>query len=773
MNVRRVIYGLYLVLLVFSTAIAPSLASGADTYTRSEQYDRAYNLYYKKGNTERALEILDSLSSDTSSSELNQKIHYLTGRILKSQKRTPLVAIKHLYKAYARYKTNHLTDDVLYYIGDIFEKQLDQSSLAVPYFQVVKDHLENSDFHSKAQKRYKSLVNQKNVSPTSYGLHELPRPRMKLNFEKVELTEFISTYSRLTGKNFTYKPGIKGKITFISQEGIPLEELFDVFLNSLDMYGYTVTKQGSVYRIQRKKQAFKDGIPPFEKSGGLQTRLFKMDGLHWNDVKNLLTNILPSRRKLNYFDSLNRVLVSTTPQKMEHVARVFSSMKRMDLKSNQQSIIELSPSYGDANTYQKRLQSILRNFMGKRTFSITLAPNKNKLYVIAPKSRRDLIERTFRRIDQDMDQSLKIEVFRLEYAQAGNVVNKINNLLKVLPGNSTSNNVSIVKDNRLNAVVVSTVSDNLMKIIKKTINKMDHKRPEKPSKIRIFKVENSKPKSIAKQVRNLLKIKPDQFKTDSFKLVANKRQDAIVVAAEDKDIFPIIKNMIQDLDQNNKDAPKNVRVYRLQHADVNLVAKKLNKLKNVLPGERTGGKVRILPDERQRAIVVAAESRKVFSSVKKVINELDREDAKQPNRTHVYEVRNTKAGPLSEKLNFLFKNSQNSEVRVTADEQTNSLIVSAPPDKFENIKKTITQLDSPKKQILVDVAIVEASTEKVKRLGIDLGTEGNVGKRESILGTNFGLRSQAQQGGLFGLNAGILEESGNNVLSVLNAYSKD
>ena len=66
-------------------------------------------------------------------------------------------------------------------------------------------------------------------------------------------------------------------------------------------------------------------------------------------------------------------------------------------------------------------------------------------------------------------------------------------------------------------------------------------------------------------------------------------------------------------------------------------------------------------------------------------------------------------------------------VRVTADPATNTLIVSATPADWETLRGVIGDLDLRRRQVFVEAIILEASTDKLRSLGIELQGAGNLG----------------------------------------------
>ena len=61
-----------------------------------------------------------------------------------------------------------------------------------------------------------------------------------------------------------------------------------------------------------------------------------------------------------------------------------------------------------------------------------------------------------------------------------------------------------------------------------------------------------------------------------------------------------------------------------------------------------------------------------------------------------------------------------SEVTITADPATNSLLISASPQDFETLARVIEQLDVRRKQVYVEAMILEVSMERARELGIEL-----------------------------------------------------
>jgi general secretion pathway protein D len=91
-------------------------------------------------------------------------------------------------------------------------------------------------------------------------------------------------------------------------------------------------------------------------------------------------------------------------------------------------------------------------------------------------------------------------------------------------------------------------------------------------------------------------------------------------------------------------------------------------------------------------------------------------------------------------------------VTITADKATNSLIIVGSPGDFEIMKDVIQKLDIRRRQVYVEVAIIEMSLSKSRDLGFEFQVPINqarfdAGKTTAVGGTNFGNIGGAIAGG--------------------------
>jgi general secretion pathway protein D len=79
----------------------------------------------------------------------------------------------------------------------------------------------------------------------------------------------------------------------------------------------------------------------------------------------------------------------------------------------------------------------------------------------------------------------------------------------------------------------------------------------------------------------------------------------------------------------------------------------------------------------------------------------------------------TPASATSQSASYGGSSSNNPELRVLADQDTNALVITAPPKIMQQVRLIIAQLDIRRSQVLVEAIIANVSADKSSQLGVD------------------------------------------------------
>lgn len=235
-----------------------------------------------------------------------------------------------------------------------------------------------------------------------------------------------------------------------------------------------------------------------------------------------------------------------------------------------------------------------------------------------------------------------------------------------------------------NTLILTDSAANIDRLVE-IIAKLDL--PSALDRLEIFKLENASAEEVAKMINTLL-VKQNGPRSRSRKVataqnqpgqvIAYPRTNTLLVIASDDEIT-LIRNLIETLDVAGEQDRSNINVYYLKNADAEDLAKTLNE---IMTGRKTAAAT-----ARQKGAAAA------------------------PNQP---------SGPLV----------------ITSDKPTNSLLISAEPDEFAQIKQVIEKLDIRRNQVYVEALILELSMEATRDIGVSLQGAAEVNGNGIMLGTS-------------------------------------
>lgn len=204
-----------------------------------------------------------------------------------------------------------------------------------------------------------------------------------------------------------------------------------------------------------------------------------------------------------------------------------------------------------------------------------------------------------------------------------------------------------------------------------------------------------------------------------------------------------------------------VEIVPLRHASASEAVRVLTTLEQgkakTDPAAGAGTSVRMVADERTNSILLSGDKTSRLR-LRTLISHLDT-PVDSGGNTQVIYLRYAKAKDLVAVLQGASKNLSNEASRnapapdqgqappggnlsssgsnnlvdIQADEATNSLVITAPPELIRSLRTVIGQLDVRRAQVLVEAVIAEITAEKSAELGVQWGVGGN-----SAIGfTNF------------------------------------
>ncbi|MEE9422472.1 MAG: type II secretion system secretin GspD [Gammaproteobacteria bacterium] len=243
-----------------------------------------------------------------------------------------------------------------------------------------------------------------------------------------------------------------------------------------------------------------------------------------------------------------------------------------------------------------------------------------------------------------------------------------------------------------------------------------------------------------------------------------------------------VERLVSIIRRIDKGSDTEIEVIRLEHASAAEVVRILtavNRSKSAQGKTPAQAAQSLVADERTNSVLLGGD-RANRLRLRAIISHLDTPLDKGGNTKVIY-LKYAKAVDLVEVLTGVGK-TQTEEVKgkqpaaqnidklldIQADESTNALVITAPPDLMLSLEAVIRQLDIRRQQILVDAVIAEVSMSKARELGVQWAVDGHTKGGAPVAGTNFtntgnsatsligGLNSSDVSGALGSLVPGLL-----------------
>ncbi|MBF0319271.1 MAG: type II secretion system secretin GspD [Nitrospirae bacterium] len=172
------------------------------------------------------------------------------------------------------------------------------------------------------------------------------------------------------------------------------------------------------------------------------------------------------------------------------------------------------------------------------------------------------------------------------------------------------------------------------------------------------------------------------------------------------------------------------------------------------------------PDKRLNAVVIFG-PKSEREPVKRLIEMLDTPSPEAQGNINVYFLENANADDLSKVLDTMLKKDQSakggekaqpsalnttSDMQITPDAATNSLVIAASPADYRNIVGIIKKLDKKRRQVYVEAMIVEVSIEDLLELGTKWRAIGKKDGQARVIGGIGQIGSSAMENIIYGMS---------------------
>ena len=293
-----------------------------------------------------------------------------------------------------------------------------------------------------------------------------------LNYQDVDIAKVTQDISKFSKKTLILDPRVKGRISIFSDSILSAEQVWDVYLRTIQVHGFAALSDGGVVRIVPENEATRDSNKSLSQSS-IETKIFTLKNRAAGEILSQIKPITGRQSHLSSIPSINSILLVDKKSNIERIGQLLKKIDQND--SAAIKIIKLNNlSSVEAVRILDRLKAqnnpTINNFI-----AVPFTPS-NSVILSADQVVTNNITETLKTLDKDALTGGSIAVLYLKYAKAEEVASIINAVSSRFAGED--NEKPIVTHHReTNSLIVSSEETNL-EVIRNLVSKLDIRRAQ-------------------------------------------------------------------------------------------------------------------------------------------------------------------------------------------------------------------------------------------------------------------------------------------------------
>ena len=293
-----------------------------------------------------------------------------------------------------------------------------------------------------------------------------------LNYEDVDIKKVTQDIANFSKKTIILDPRVKGKVTIFSNSSLSSDEVWDVYLRTIQVNGFSALNDENFVRIVPENEATRDQNSG-ESGGEFITRVIELKNRSSVELLPLIKPIAGRQANVSSIASINSLLIVDRKSNVERITEVVQSLDEDNTASV--TIVDLKNlSSVEAVRILEKLKSqnnpTINNFVAI-SFSAS-----NSVIVSANSITTNIIKETLQQLDDDAISEGSVAVIYLKYANAEEVAGIVSSIASRFIS-SESEKPIVTYHAPTNSVVVSSDESNIA-TIKNLISKLDIRRAQ-------------------------------------------------------------------------------------------------------------------------------------------------------------------------------------------------------------------------------------------------------------------------------------------------------
>ena len=294
-----------------------------------------------------------------------------------------------------------------------------------------------------------------------------------LNYEDVDIKKVTQDIAQFSKKTIILDPRVKGKVTIYSNANLNRKQVWDVYLRTIQVNGFSAISEDGFLRVVPENEATRDETQDFS-GGGFETVVIPLINRSTEEILPMIKPITGRQSHLSSIPSVNSILLVDRASNVERIKNLL-----MDLDKNNTAKISIIKLDNLSSIEAVRILDRLKTQNNPTINQFVAIPFTPSNSVIL--SANDLITNnilsTLNSLDRDVTSNDSMDVIYLKYARAEDLSAILNSISGSFITDAEGKKTVITHHEKTNSLIISSAEDNLNSI-RNIVSKLDIRRAQ-------------------------------------------------------------------------------------------------------------------------------------------------------------------------------------------------------------------------------------------------------------------------------------------------------
>ena len=296
-----------------------------------------------------------------------------------------------------------------------------------------------------------------------------------LNYDDVDIKKVTQDIAQFSKKTIILDPRVKGKVTIYSNADLNRNQIWDVYLRTIQVNGFSAISEDGFVRVVPENEATRDdNVTNFSSDGDYQTSVIPLRNRSAEKILPMLKPITGRQSHLSSIASINSILIV---DRASNVKRINDLINDLDKNNSANiSIIKLDNlSAIEAVRILDKLKA-QNNPTISQFVAIPFNPS-NSVIISANAFVTSNIVETLETLDGDVKSNDSIDVIYLKYAKSADIAGILNSISGGFVPEADGAKTVITHHEKTNSLIVSSAESNLV-TIRNIVSQLDIRRAQ-------------------------------------------------------------------------------------------------------------------------------------------------------------------------------------------------------------------------------------------------------------------------------------------------------